>query len=214
MIMATNKVIRKTIKDIVIESKAYIDNLFEENRLPPRGYHWRWMDEFDESYGGFAYWVPEEHKADFRLIRDHLISCREKALERTFPEVRSDLLHKVRHDPMAFKEAVSSTINGESPYASIPILHGIPVADFVDAWLEGNSENRRAVTSALDSRFRGGALERELKDEKDWALELLKELEARSEKQVGFESLRVKRLRPRVLIELTQSLKDQDADEE
>ena len=118
----------------------------------------------------------------------------------------------VGEDSKAFFEAVSPTNNGHNPYATIPLLHEMPAGDFVDAWLGGKHENLRNIDHALENRFSHGQLERDLSAEKDWALEVLKELNARSKKETGFWALRIKRLRPKVLIELAQSMENADTD--
>jgi hypothetical protein len=213
MMMAENGIIERTVDDVVQESKAYINDLLDQRRLPPRGPDWRWYDEFDRSYDGFGYWVSDVNAGHFKAIWDHLVGSREEALRQTFPEVQKDLLKMVREDSKAFFEAVSPTNNGHNPYAMIPLLHEIPASDFVDAWLAGRQENWRNVDHALQNRFSHGQLERDLQDEKKWALEILRELEARSEKETGFRALRIRRLRPRVLIELAQSAEEAATDD-
>jgi hypothetical protein len=122
------------------------------------------------------------------------------------------MLRMVSEDSKAFFEAVSPTNNGHNPYAMIPLLHEIPTRDFVDAWLGGKHENWRNVNYALENRYSHGQLERDLGAEKTWALEVLKELDARSNIENGFRALRIKRIRPKVLIELTQSMENAKAD--
>lgn len=212
MMMAENGISERTVDQVVDESMAYINDLLNERRLPPRGSDWRWYDEFSRSHGGFAYWVSDANADHFRAIWDHLVAAREEALRQTFPEVQKALLNMVREDSKAFFEAVSPTNNGHNPYAMIPLLHEIPASDFVDAWLAGKQENWRNVDHALQNRFSHGQLERDLQDEKNWALEILRELDARSKKETGFRALRILRLRPRVLIELAQSEEEPPTD--
>lgn len=120
----------------------------------------------------------------------------------------------VREEPKAFLEAVSPTNNGHNPYASIPLLHEIPVAEFVDAWLAGDHGGWRDVERALGNRYGHGQLERDLKDERTWALDILRELDARSKQGTGFAALRIKRLKPRILIEFASLSESADTAEE
>ena len=212
MMMADHGIIDQSVKDIVKDSKTYIDDLLSSKTLPPRGSDWRWFDEFDRSYDGFGYWVSEANEGFFKEIWDHLIGSREDALRQTFPEVRKDMLRMVNEDSKAFFEAVSPTNNGHNPYAMVPLLHEIPTSDFVDAWLGGKHENWRNVNYALENRYSHGQLERDLKAEKTWALEILKELGTRSDNENGFRALRIKRTRPKVLVELAQSMESAKAD--
>lgn len=214
MMMAENGIIDRSVKEVVAESKAYLDDLLKAGRLPPRSLNWRWYSEFERSYDGFGYWVSEAYAGHFEEIWHHWLGSHEDALRQTFPEVRDDLLTRVREDPQSFLQAVSPTSNGENPYASIPLLHEIPVDSFVDAWLSGRPEHWRDVDYALENRYSHGQLERDLKDELDWALGVLKELDARSEKETGFAALRIKRLKPRVLIALARSLEEGAEDPE
>ncbi len=48
-------------------------------------------------------------------------------------------------------------------------------------------------------------LERDLSLERDWALRVLKELNRRPDGEAGFRALRIKRIRPKVLVELAQA---------
>lgn len=208
MMMAENGIIDRSVDDVVAESKAYLDDLLEAGRLPPRSFNRRWYSEFERSYDGFGYWVSEANVGHFEEIWRHWLGSHEDALRQTFPKVRDDLFTRVREDPQSFLQAVSPTNNGENPYASIPLLHEIPVGSFVDAWLSGRPEHWRDVNCALENRYSHGRLEGDLKDEMDWALEVLKELDARSEKETGFAALRIKRLKPRVLIALARSLEE------
>ena len=164
----------------------------------------RWFDEFDRSYDGFAYWVSDANAGFFKEMWDHLIGAREEALRQTFPQVRADLLPMVKNDPKAFFEAVSPTNNGHNPYASIPLLNDIPSAEFVDAWLEAPQDSWSWINHSLQNSFSHEQIDRDLKDEKDWALNVLKELEARAQKADGFGSLRILRLKPKVLLEIAQ----------
>lgn len=214
MMMAENGIIDRSVDEVVDESKLYLDDLLHDGRLPPRGSDWRWFDEFDRSYDGFGYWVTEENSGHFKEIWNHLVGSREEALRQTFPEVRKDLLRMVREEPKAFLEAVSPTNSGHNPYASIPLLHEIPVAEFVDAWLAGDHGGWRDVERALGNRYSHGQLERDLKDERTWALAILRELDARSKQGTGFAALRLKRLKPRVLIEFASLSESADTAEE
>ncbi|WP_299894344.1 hypothetical protein [uncultured Ruegeria sp.] len=213
MLMAENGIIDRTVDDVVLESKSYIDELLNSGRLPPGGAEWRWFIEFDQAHDGFAYWVSEANVGRFDEIWRHLIGSREEAFRQTFPKLQEDLLRMVREDPKAFLDAVSPTNNGYNPYATTPLLHEIPVTEFVDAWLCGNPKNWRTVDHALENRFGHGQLEGDLKDERDWAMELLKELDERSEKKGGFPALRIKRLKPRVLVELQKAAEGAKAEE-
>ena len=87
----------------------------------------------------------------------------------------------------------------------IPLLHEIAPEKFVDAWLSANRNNWRDVSYALENRYRSSQLERDLSLERDWAMRVLKELNRRADGEAGFRALRIKRIRPKVLVELAQA---------
>jgi hypothetical protein len=205
MMMAENGIIDRTVDEIVDECKSYLDDLLKSGRLPPRDTDWRWFDRFERSYDGFSYWISEANAERFRAIWDHLIACRETAFQKTLPAVCDDLLRLVTEDSKAFFEAVSSTNNGPNPYALIPLLQKVSPAKFVEAWLSADRNDWQTVSYALDNRYSSNQLERDLSAEKDWALEVLKELEQRAGKEAGFRSLRIKRIRPKVLVGLAHA---------
>lgn len=202
MMMAENGIIDKTVETVVKESKAYIDDLLKDARLPPSSTDMARYDEFNRSYDGLAFWVSEANGEHFKDISDHLAQARETALQTTFPEIAANLLGLVSKDSREFFEAVSTTNNGPNPYASIPILHEIPPEDFVSMWLSAPEENWRYVRYALENRFDGNQLERELSLEKDWIFKVLKELDRQSASETGFRALRIKRIRPKVSVQL------------
>ncbi|UWR51475.1 KAP family NTPase [Phaeobacter inhibens] len=202
MMMAEQNIIDRNVEDVFKENLAYIDDLLNKGALPARGTDWRWYDEFERSYDGFGYWVSQGHEDYFKETWGHLIAAREEALRRKFPKILNELLQMVRENPKGFFEAVSPTNNGPNPYAVIPLLHEIPPVEFVNSWMEAPRENWRDIQYALENRYSSNQLERDLAPEKDWALQVLKELERRADDEAGFRALRIKRVRPKILVEL------------
>lgn len=204
LLMANNGVINFTKKEIISQSKKYIDDLLDDNKIPPREIRLITNDRFRTSYDGYQYWVDDSDKGLFEEIFGYLTKSQEEAFQRTVPAILEDLLYKIRHDPEAFFEAVSPTVNGTNPYAETPMLHKIPAYDFVNAWLCAKPEKRRFVEYAFQGRYEAGALNRFFEQEKHWALEVLKELDRRASVEKGFRALRMKRMRPRILISLAK----------
>jgi hypothetical protein len=202
MMMAEQNIIDRNVEDVFKENLAYIDDLLNKGALPARETDWRWYDEFERSYDGFGYWVSQGHEDYFKETWGHLIAAREEALRRKFPEILNELLQMVRENPKGFFEAVSPTNNGPNPYAVIPLLHEIPPEEFVNSWMEAPRENWRDIQYALENRYSSNQLERDLEPEKEWALQVLKELERRADEEAGFRALRIKRVRPKTLVEL------------
>ncbi|WP_321335871.1 hypothetical protein [uncultured Cohaesibacter sp.] len=204
MMMAENGIIDKSVEDVVKENIAYIDHLLEEGRLPPREPDWQWFQSFRNGHDGYGYWVTDHNRDHFNRIWGHLLSSRESAFEAKIPEIVNVMLDLVARDPNAFFEAVSPTNNGPNPYAIVPLLHELEPCAFVDAWLSSEHKNWRYVQHALEGRYKANRLNDELAPEKGWAMEVLKELNRRSDAEQGFSALRIKRIRPKVLIQLMQ----------
>lgn len=212
IMMAENGIIDHSIETVVSESKAYIDQLLKDGRLPARETDWQWYDNFKGAHDGVGYWVSEKTSHHFQEIWDHLISCREKAFQQKIPDILDDLLDMVSKDSKAFFEAVSSTNNGPNPYAMVPLLHGVAPEKFVEVWLSADRSNWRNVKYALENRYSFNQLERDLSPERDWALKVLKELDKRAREEAGFRALRINRIRPKVLLELAQAVEDVEAE--
>ena len=202
MMMAENGIIDKSVEDVVKENIAYIDHLLEEGRLPPKEPVWQWFQSFQSGHDGYGYWVADHNRDHFKRIWGHLLSSRESAFKAKVPEIVNVMLDLVARDPHAFFEAVSPTNNGPNPYAFVPLLHKLEPCAFVDAWLSSEHKNWRYVEHALEGRYTGNRLDNELAPEKGWAMEVLKELNRRSDAEQGFSALRIKRIRPKVLVAL------------
>jgi len=208
LLMAEKGIQENTPQEVVDHAVSYIDALREENKLAPRSTDWRWPNEVHESYGNYGFFVLESVKSHFEKIRSYLISSREKVFQDQIPEVVEIVMEMVRTDGSEFFEYLSPTNNGENPYASIPLLHHIPVRDFVDAWLGSHSSNWRNIYYGIENRYDHGRLERELPDETEWAKELYVELKRQAGQAEGFRSYRIERIIPKVLRDLATGKPD------
>lgn len=191
-----------TLDEVVKQAAHYIDDLRNGGNLPPRTTDWRWMNPFDQSFEGYGYWVTETAKPYFKKIWEHLVMSRELAFEDQLPEILKSLMGMVRSDSKQFFEHVSLTHNGENPYALIPLLHHIPAEKFVATWLDSRNENWRNVSYAIENRYSHGRLNSDLSAEEDWAYTVYQTLMRKVDEAEGFRALRIRRVVPKVLIEL------------
>lgn len=191
-----------TMDDVVKQAIHYLDDLRNGGNLPPRTTDWRWMDPFDQSFEGQGYWVTEAAKPYFKKIWDHLIASRELAFEDQLPEILKSLMGMVRSESKQFFEHVSHTNNGENLYALIPLLHHIPAEEFVATWLDSPNENWRNVYYAIENRYSHGRLNSDLSAEEDWAYDVYQTLIRKVDEAEGFRAPRIRRVVPKVLIEL------------
>ncbi|MDE4302871.1 P-loop NTPase fold protein [Phaeobacter gallaeciensis] len=191
-----------TMDEVVKQAIDYLDDLRNGGNLPPRTTDRRWMDPFDQAFEGRGYWVTEAAKPYFKRIWNHLIASRELAFEDQLPEILKSLLGMVRSDSKQFFEHVSHTNNGENLYALIPLLHHIPAEEFVATWLGSPNENWRNVYYAIENRYSHGRLNTDLSAEEDWAYDVYQALMRKVEEAEGFRAPRIRRVVPKVLIEL------------
>lgn len=184
------------------ECLRYIEDLLKAGRLPPSELEWRWWNRFDRSYGGYGYWVGPTYQSHFKTIWDRLIAAREEALEGTYPGIVAELLVILERDGIEFYRQLCETAGHESPYALVPVLKATEPSAFVDAWLSSPRPAWQWVRRALEDRLEPHRVQYELASERDWALEVLGELEARRDALTGFERLRVDRIIPNKLRQL------------
>ena len=118
------------------------------------------------------------------------------------PRIASDLVELMKTDTGAFFEATSPTHTGKNPYAHIPIFFAVSAEEFVNAWLSLPKPQWRTVSTMLENRYSGGNLFNDLSSEKDWALGVLNQLDLAAGAASGFSAFRIRRIRPKVLMDL------------
>ena len=202
LMMAEYQIQNRTMEEVVDEAICYINDLRTIGCLPPLMTDLGWMDSFDQSFDGQGYWVTESAKPHFKVILDHLVATRRLAFVDQIPTIIESLLVMVRTDSKQFFEQVSPTNNGENPYARIPLLHHMSPEQFVSDWLNSPNENWRNNYYALENRYSHGALKRELVDEQEWAFEVYQTLTRYADEAKGFRSPRIRRVIPKILLEL------------
>lgn len=193
LMMAENGVVETSVRETVLECKAYIDDLLSQRRLPPRTRGPRWFDGFDRAYRGMGYWVSDERRADFAEIFNHLLVARVRASDLSFVEVVPGLLETLRTDGLKFFERVCFTRYAELEFDDIPILAAIPPADFVEAFLASPKAGWHWISSALKERHRAVVHYPSLEAEGQWlpiVVGLLREEAARMD---GLARLRLTR---------------------
>ena len=207
LLMSFNGTCQQTFSDVVAQAKSYIDSLSTSGNLSPTANSDRDQGGLYESYDGHGYWVREEYRSEFDDIYDYLLDARRNMLKILLPQWAGELLKLVRDDPQRFHELVVNSHDGDRPYANIPVLSTIPPQDFMDAWLCGSKERQRWVSWALGRRYEWGFRSESLRAERCWALSLCKLLEGKASNLGGYKGMRVSRLIPKVLRELSQGEK-------
>lgn len=199
----------KDVPSVTAASIAYIDELLEQGKLPPRELNWRWQDSFSRSFDGRGYYIVDAYRPEFRKIYEHLIQSREKALEKASPVLAKPLLDMLATDSEGFFQQVCVTRHGENPYSLIPILNSIEPNTFVETWLSSHPKNWHWIQSALNERYDGRRLFDELKQEKDWIQRVIELLKLRAQRVTGISRLRIERAIPHKAVNVLASLTSQ-----
>jgi hypothetical protein len=203
LMMADEGISGGDVKTVCAECCQYIEDLLGEGRLPARELHWRWWDKFDQAYGGYGYWIRPSYQEQFKEIWHKLIAAREEALAETYSSIMTEIMKSLEVDGRDFYRQLCHTAGHDSPYALLPVLPAMKPSDFVDAWLNSPRPAWRWVSRTLEDRLEPHRLKHELSSEKEWALDVLKELEGRRDGSSGFDRLRIDRIIPKKLRQLS-----------
>ncbi|WP_124253987.1 P-loop NTPase fold protein [Cereibacter sphaeroides] len=194
------------LDDVVASATSYVDDLRKSGRLPSRAPNDQPIGLYLEAHGGHSFWVEDLWAAHFRKIKEALLENQNLAFEDESPQIASGLLslvEKGKYEELASLICVMSS--GGSAYGRIPILHKIPAEDFVAAWLRSPPASHQGISKVLQNRYGVYRLDEEENAEKDWALRVLSILNRHAEEASGFRAARIRRLRPKVLIDLAES---------
>lgn len=203
MMMSNEGVLDEEYDEVVSSCKAYIDDLLQDEKLPP------WdpneaIGRLSDSFGGCGYWVIDVYKEHFKEIECYLLEARKRAFEKKFPNIARELLELVKTDGQQFFEQVCYTNNGENPFIDIPILMHIEPRKFVDAWLRGSGENRYLVSQALKARYsKTNSIHKEtLTPEFPWVVKVIKIAQSEAGNPEGIRALQIRKTIPNELISL------------
>lgn len=198
LMMAEQNNSGRTLEEESILCLGYIDDLLDMGKMPACSLAPTPFDRSRESHDGFGYWVSDLARPHFTAICEHLDRAQRHALEATYPEHAADILSRLRDNQSSVLSMISVTNSGHGSLANNPILVHIPQKDFVDAWLSGSRKEWRNITMALDFRYAHGQLDRNLRDERPWLVELKMEFDRRINDASGLVAFRLNRIRPEV----------------
>lgn len=204
MMMAKHGILQCSVEDVVDESKAYIDDLLSDGRLPGAISDPEYDMGMSASHG-YSYWVEESYQNQFASVLVHLSAQQKVALEATYPAAGRQLLAVLLKDAQEFAGAISYLAGGTNKYANLPVMNAIPVKDFVDSWLNAadQPEGWYWTRAALERRYEGIALlpgRGPLASEADWVRAVIAEMRNRSEAETGFKKFRMERAIPRLTL--------------
>lgn len=180
-----------------------IDDLSANGNIAPKSLNFL-AERIYSAYEGYGYWVSDVTQPYFREICAHVEKAQIKSFEATYPILIEGILHKLREDQSSIFKAISRTGSEDCVIADVPILNKIPVDSFLDAWLSGPRSGWRQTKMALDNRYSHGQIDRYLKDEKPWLLDLERQMDVLINAMTGLDAYRLTRIKPKVFDDIRE----------
>ncbi|MEW4468388.1 P-loop NTPase fold protein [Parasphingorhabdus sp. JC815] len=202
LMMAEQNVSGRSMDEETNLSLKYIDDLLSEGRLPAESLEYEPFDRLFQAYGGYSYWTSDTTKPHFDEICKHVKNAQQQALKDTYPDHAKEILRLLKEEPSSIYQTISPSNYETNPLAHIPILAEISPKSFVDAWLDGPRSSWQLTMLALDNRYEHGQLERHLRDERPWLIEVEREMDVRIDAAVGLDAFRLKRIKPNIFNEM------------
>ncbi|WPZ04277.1 hypothetical protein T8S45_01725 [Blastomonas marina] len=154
-----------TEEQVVIEMKAYIDDLLESGSIED------YADDFMGRYAHGAYdglGFVKIGTPNFREMWDYLQTSRIEATRRRNPEIAEQLVDLIKTDVAEFTRKISYGYGSGGTYANRPIFADTDAAIFARNLVELPATTFQSVCMAFGSRYDNAKLVRELSDERQW----------------------------------------------
>ncbi|OQR30274.1 hypothetical protein BWR59_17085 [Pseudomonas sp. Bc-h] len=182
-----------------MDCKKYLDDVLAQDLLPPDISDTTYKKSFLTGYQGYAFWVEESYRSNFRNVLEHLKICGAKASKKLYPSIAKELLSLLGTDGALFARKISYTFSGENTYARTDVLAAIDPSDFVQEWMGSPPPNWLHISRGLEQRYSGGELQTFLKDEKEWLKSVISILDQQHKRAVGIRKKRIERIVPQSL---------------
>lgn len=196
--MSKHGIITDDIVAVESSCRAYIDDLLNSGNLPPRPTDWRWPESlrYESSYG-CGYWLEESYRDNFNKVHKYLNEARIRAFTDQSAHIAEEILDALKVDAENFTELICYG-RGKGKYASVPVLHYIPIEKFIETLFGIPKREWGEVQDAFNRRYENGGLQdgKNLEAERDWAIRLRGSLEARAAALGGYQGLRIRRFIP------------------
>jgi len=196
MLLATNGILAKDVDGVVEECRNYIDDILETGRLPPREMTYRWREEVRDGAHGYTFWIQEEYKERFEMLRKYLLEARTAERDRLLPECGEAVLAAMMEDGQQFFEVLCHTRTGNNTYADVPVLVTINPEKFVQQWKLSPVRNWHWISSALKQRYTVSIRDPDLAPEQQWIRQVAQLWSREAHKTSGIAGLRMRRRIP------------------
>jgi hypothetical protein len=160
----------KPLSTVISEGKSYVDDLSATGRLelPLPGEDFSPARE--SSFDGLGY--MENGTAEYIELYQYLSEKRKAADIARRPEMADDLLATMASDTDRFLLEICLSSHGPNLYYNVPVFASLAPEKFVEAFFDLGRSNQRTALTALKARYENGILDRELSDERCWAVEV------------------------------------------
>jgi len=166
-------------EQVLADGRAYVDDLYARGVLEPIDPHGGHFDMAFNAYGGLGF--HEAESVEYRQLRDYLNEKRRATEADRRPAIAEELLVNMRDNPSLFLRRVCLTNHEDSKFYDIPVLASLDPARFVAVFLGLQPSGQRNAMIALKARYEHGRIDRDLLDERRWAIEVRNQIQVASE---------------------------------
>jgi hypothetical protein len=174
--------------ELIAEGKAYVDDLERQKRLEPFAIPMHGLDY--TSYEGLGF--TDKESPEFGELLDYLLNRQQAVLDGSYPAQAQALLAEMAKDDSLFWRRINYSNTSDTRYARIPIFVHVQPKDFVDHLLKLSNYRQRSALMALQTRYDGGRLVKELVLERPWIEQVCDELLARAAASSPIAKIRIK----------------------
>lgn len=179
----------KSKKNILEESKLYIDYLRDDNKLDIHTLPYVSANDTFGGYAGLGYQGKELE--EYQEFCSYIDKARESASLQRMSNAAQDLLSIMQNDVWKFYKMVHISNSPEQEYYyEVPILKYVKSSDFVEKLLSMSFEDLKCVFWGLNKRYKFDEINQKLFEELIWLKEvkalLLDEAHSRKGKLSGY----------------------------
>lgn len=179
-------------EQVLTDCRTYVDDLYARGVLEPIDPHGGHLDMAFDGYGGLG--IYEAESVEYRQLRDYLNEKRRAAEADRRPAIAEELLANMRDDPSLFLRRVCLTNHEDNKFYDIPVLASLDPPRFVAVFLGLHPRGQRNAMIALKARYEHGRIDRDLLDERPWAIEIRNQIQAASDAMPPISKDRLRRL--------------------
>jgi hypothetical protein len=186
LFLARIEVIENSTQEILAKGKHYIDDLYTQKRLEPTN------ESNEVRFGGWeGLGICEQDTKEYREFFDYLTKKQQQVVVDAYPEKSEILMKEMEKDPDLFLRRICFTQSEDNLYYRIPILAYIDPDIFVTALLAQHPGHQHTLLRALERRYEGGGLDRDLASERTWLTAVRDKLQARADDMTGIAKYRL-----------------------